>query len=108
MVRQVEPEEVAGRIASGQPVHLLDVRQAWEHEMRALPASQLIPPGELSARAGEIRPGSEALLLVYCHHGIRSLSAAALLEHLGHRNVDSLAGGIDAWSCRVDSRIPRY
>ncbi len=108
MVRQIDPKDLAGRMTDGKSIHLLDVRQPWEHEMAALPASQLIPLSELSARAGEIQPAVDALLVVYCHHGIRSLSAAALLEQLGHPNVVSLAGGIDAWSRLIDPRIPRY
>jgi rhodanese-related sulfurtransferase len=47
-------------------------------------------------------------VVVYCHHGLRSLSGAALLQNLGYRNVVSLAGGIDAWSLHVDPRLPRY
>jgi adenylyltransferase/sulfurtransferase len=95
-------------MSEGKPVHLLDVRQRWEHELAALPGSQLIPLGELAAGAGEIAVPAKALLVVYCHHGIRSLSAAALLEELGFQDVYSLAGGIDAWSSTVDPQVPRY
>ena len=56
----------------------------------------------------EIPRPDGALLVVYCHHGIRSLRGAAFLEHAGFSNVVSLAGGIDAWSCVVDSTVPRY
>ena len=34
-------------------------------------------------------------------------SAAYLIGH-GMTNVQSLAGGIDAWSCEVDQTLPRY
>ena len=44
----------------------------------------------------------------YCHHGVRSLDAAAYLIGHGMTNVKSLAGGIDAWSCEVDASVPRY
>jgi rhodanese-related sulfurtransferase len=87
---------------------LLDVRQAWEHELAALPDSLLIPLDELLARVGEISPAPDALVVVYCHHGVRSLHGAALLQAMGHRHVASLAGGIDAWSREVDARVPRY
>jgi rhodanese-related sulfurtransferase len=39
---------------------------------------------------------------------VRSLSAAEYLRRLGHADVCSLAGGIDAWSCAVDPTLPRY
>jgi rhodanese-related sulfurtransferase len=61
-----------------------------------------------SVVAKEIRPPDDALLVVYCHHGIRSLSGAAILEQHGFANVVSLAGGIDAWSLHIDPKVPRY
>jgi adenylyltransferase/sulfurtransferase len=108
MVRQIAPRELARRMANDHSVYLLDVRQPWEHETAALPGSILIPLGELAARAGEVMPGPGELLVVYCHHGVRSLSAASLLERLGHGNVASLAGGIDAWSLEADPSVLRY
>jgi adenylyltransferase/sulfurtransferase len=108
MVRQIEPRSLMNRMTEGKPVHLLDVRKLWEHKAAALPNSQLIPLSELHARAREVQPHADALLVVYCHHGIRSLSAATLLEHLGFNDVVSLAGAIDAWSCLVDPQVPRY
>ena len=108
MVRQINVRQLADHLAAGQPVCLLDVRQPWEHETAALPDSQLIPLGELSRRADEIQPPVDAQVVVYCHHGIRSLSGAAILEQRGFANVVSLAGGIDAWSLVVDPKVPRY
>jgi rhodanese-related sulfurtransferase len=108
VVQQIAVRRLAAHMANGHRVHLLDVRQPWEHAAAALPDSQLIPLNEIAARADEIRPPDGALLVVYCHHGLRSLSAAALLERLGFPNVVSLAGGLDAWSCEVDPGVPRY
>jgi adenylyltransferase/sulfurtransferase len=108
VVRQIRALELAARLAAGEPVYLLDVRQPWEHETAALPGSVLIPLDELVGRADEVRPPEGALVVVYCHHGIRSLSAAALLEQMGIPQPLSLAGGIDAWSNQVDASVPRY
>src|SRR5437764_10531553 len=108
MVRQISVRQLAERLAAGEPVYLLDVRQPWEHETAALPGSRLIPLNELPARAGEVDPPDGAAVVVYCHHGVRSLSGAALLERLGFRDVASLAGGIAAWSRFVDPAVPRY
>lgn len=108
MVQQIRVQELAARIQAGEPIVLLDVRQPWEHELAALPNSTLIPLGELPVRADEFQPPEDAMVVVYCHHGIRSLSGAALLEQRGLRRVASLAGGIDAWSLLVDKAIPRY
>ena len=108
MIQQIHPRELAAKRKAGEAVHLLDVRQQWEHETAALPDSQLIPLDQLMARAAEIQPPEGALLVVYCHHGIRSLSAAAFLQQEGLANVASLAGGIDAWSQQIDPAVPRY
>jgi adenylyltransferase/sulfurtransferase len=108
LVQQIDVRELAARMRAGEAVWLLDVRQPWEHEIARLPESVLIPLPELTARVGEVRPPAGALLVVYCHHGIRSLSAGAFLERAGFSQVVSLAGGIDAWSAEVDVGVPRY
>jgi adenylyltransferase/sulfurtransferase len=108
MIRQLKVQELSAMLAANEPVYLLDVRQPWEHDLAALPNSTLVPLDQLDGRAAEIQPTEYAMIVVYCHHGIRSLSGAALLQRLGHENVASLAGGIDAWSLHVDPKVPRY
>jgi adenylyltransferase/sulfurtransferase len=95
-------------LSSGQSICLVDVRQPWEHELVHLPGDVLVPLDQLVDRADEIEPPPGALVVAYCHHGIRSLNAAALLERLGHARVASLAGGIDRWSIEIDPSLPRY
>ncbi len=107
MVAQIHPTELKRMLDAGAPVLLLDVRQPEEHAFCSLPGSVLIPLGELNRRANEVDPG-DALVVVYCHHGIRSLSGAAILQRAGFANVASLTGGIDLWSELVDPRVPRY
>src|SRR5437588_341970 len=98
MVAQITPQQLAGKLAAGEPVYLLDVRQPDEHAFAALPDSTLIPLGELANRTAEVEPPRGALVVVYCHHGVRSLTGAAVLEQAGMGPAASLAGGIDAWS----------
>ena len=108
MIPQISVQQLAEKIAAAEPVHLLDVRQPEEHAIAALPGSTLIPLGELAERIHEIEPLAGALLVVYCHHGIRSLSGVHLLQQAGIGPVASLAGGIDAWSRQIDPAVPRY
>jgi adenylyltransferase/sulfurtransferase len=108
MPREIAVRQLADRLAAGEPLYLLDVRQPWEHETASLPGSKLIPLNQLAARLGEVSPPPGVPLVVYCHHGVRSLSAAAGLERLGFSDVCSLAGGIDAWSVEIDPSVPRY
>jgi rhodanese-related sulfurtransferase len=108
LVREISVEQLAERLRSNDRVVLLDVRQQWEYETAKLANSILLPLPELASRASEIEVPSGAALIVYCHHGIRSRSAAELLERLGFKEVYSVAGGIDAWSSRIDPGVPLY
>jgi rhodanese-related sulfurtransferase len=46
-------------------------------------------------------------VIVYCHHGARSLQAARFLRQRGI-DARSLKGGLDRWSLTVDPNTPRY
>lgn len=107
MIPQIQPAEVKRLLESGENVTLLDVRQPEENAFCSLPGSVLIPLGELSARVVEVE-ATDDLVVVYCHHGIRSISGAAILAAAGLPNVASMKGGIDRWSLDVDSAVPRY
>ncbi len=108
MFSQLSPHEVDARLKSSTPPLLLDVRQPEEHQFAALPSSVLIPLGELFLRADELEEWKNADVVVYCHHGIRSLNAIGQLRHLGFQKLHNLAGGIDRWSTELDASVPRY
>jgi rhodanese-related sulfurtransferase len=108
MIPQIHPIDLKRKLDGGEPVYLLDVRNPDEHAHCRLPGSVLIPLGELPSRVEEVEPPEGALVVVYCHHGVRSLSGAAILRQAGHPDVASLSGGIDAWSELVDPTVPRY
>jgi rhodanese-related sulfurtransferase len=108
MAQEITPRELAKLLENGHAIRLIDVRQAWENKLIQLPDSLHIPLNELPLRATEIPTEANTLVVVYCHHGVRSLSAVAYLQQLGFHHVRSLAGGIDAWSCEVDPTVSRY
>ena len=101
------PELAPARFRELDPglVQIVDVRQPWEHALARLPGSRLIPLGELADRAGELDP--EQPVATYCHRGIRSRFALAILLDLGFKDLAHLTGGIDAYS-HLDSTVPRY
>jgi rhodanese-related sulfurtransferase len=105
---EIRAEELAARLQAGEPVYLLDVRQPEEHAYCRLPGSVLIPLPELTTRVGEVQPPAGALVVVYCHHGVRSLTGTRILRHAGLADAVSLAGGIEEWSLRIDPSVPRY
>jgi rhodanese-related sulfurtransferase len=100
---QLAPQ--AFKVLDPSVVQILDVREAWEHDLARIPGAIHIPLGELAARVGELDPLRP--LAAYCHHGVRSLSALRFLKGLGFSDLAHLSGGIDAYS-RMDPSIPRY
>ena len=105
-IPEVDARALAGELADGTPLVLLDVREPWEADVAAIDGSVLIPLGELGERMGELDPA--ASVVVYCHLGVRSEYAARMLASAGFTDVRNLAGGIDAWSREVDERVVRY
>lgn len=106
MIPQIQPTELKRALDANLRVVLLDVRQPDEYAICALPDSILIPLGELAERVDEV-PDDGTPVVVYCHHGVRSLTGAAILRNAGLEAL-SLAGGIDRWSLSVDPSVPRY
>ena len=91
----------------GLAFHLLDVRTDEEVEFCALPGALHIPMNLSPLRHNEL-PDDGLPLVVYCHHGIRSLHTAMYLADIGFDELYNLQGGIDAWSLQIDARVPRY
>jgi rhodanese-related sulfurtransferase len=104
---EITPQQLAEKLRRGEGIFLLDVRHEWEHQLARLPDQAVIPLHELPARLDEVgAPGVP--IVCYCHHGVRSLSAAAILRQAGYEGALSLAGGIDLWSRVIDPSVPRY
>jgi rhodanese-related sulfurtransferase len=86
---------------------LLDVREPWEYATAQIAGSKSMPMGEIPSRAfQELDP--EAHIVTVCHSGVRSINVAVWMRNQGFEKVQSLAGGIDAWSREVDPAVPRY
>jgi rhodanese-related sulfurtransferase len=107
VVVQLQPEAVAERLrARPNEVILLDVREPDERETALIEPSMHIPMNDVPERKAEIPRDRE--IIVYCHGGTRSAMIAGYLEREGFSHVANLAGGIDAWSRKVDPAVPRY
>jgi len=103
---EISPELVSEMSEAGENLILLDVREDWEWEKAHLEGAIHIPLDELPARIAELDPRSE--IIVYCHHGDRSIDGCLCLWEQGFRKIRSLTGGIEAWSELVDPSVPRY
>ncbi len=85
---------------------LLDVREPHEVAICQINGSIHIPLGELGQRYENLP--RDATIIIYCHHGGRSLRAAKFLREKGFENATNMKGSIDAWSKEIDPSIPRY
>lgn len=106
---EVTVQDVKQRLDARAPLVLIDVRETHEHQTCRISAAKLIPLGEMPDRLEELRSLAETGPLVcHCHHGGRSLRAAAFLRSAGIEDVKSMFGGIDEWSAAIDPSVPRY
>ena len=109
MTLEISAAEVKRRLDAGEKLHLIDVREPHEFAIAKIANSELIPmrqiPGELQSLEAK---ADSAPLVVYCHHGVRSMMAIGGLRMMGFKKLHNLSGGIDAWSVKVDATVPRY
>ncbi len=100
-------------VERGEPIAVLDVREDEERALCAIPlppavADLHVPMGQVPGRLDALRAAAgTAPLVVYCHHGMRSMTVARWLSARGVADVHNLEGGIDAWS-DIDSTVRRY
>jgi rhodanese-related sulfurtransferase len=92
----------------GADLKLIDVRDPDEYEHCRLAGAELIPLPTITTDAQAKLPDKDAEIIVYCHHGMRSLQAVEQLRAMGYANARSMAGGIDKWSQEIDSTVRRY
>jgi adenylyltransferase/sulfurtransferase len=105
---EVHPDQVKQSLDAREDLLLLDVRRLNEWHTAKIEGATLIPLHELDSRAAELASWKDRPIAVYCHHGVRSLNATAILRKHGFTRARSVAGGIDAWSQIIDPGVPRY
>src|SRR5579863_7538224 len=105
---EITPVEVKGLLDRGFPLRLIDVREPAEHDICHIEGASLIPMRTVPDHLAELDDDSETEVIVFCHHGVRSLSVVDWLRRQGLANCRSMSGGIDLWSLQVDPSVPRY
>lgn len=109
-MQQIAVTDVQRWLGDSRPALLLDVREPWEFELAAIRVADAttlnLPMNQVPQRLAELDPAQPILCI--CHHGVRSAQVVAFLERSGYDSVYNLAGGIDAWSTKVDPAVPRY
>lgn len=88
----------AQQLINSQKTHILDVRTVQEYEtLGHIPHSILCPVDWVISVVASL-PDDETPLLVYCEHGVRSVSAASLITQAGRKSVFNLTKGLSHWS----------
>lgn len=101
-VRSIDCKELKNKLDAGAALHLFDVRGEKERATASISAAKPLDDKALLGVA------KDAFIVLHCHHGVRSRSAAEQLVQDGYKNVFNLTGGIDAWSVAVDPSVARY
>jgi rhodanese-related sulfurtransferase len=107
MEYEISPEEVKAKLDRQDTFTMLDVREPWEFETANIAGARLMPMGEVPSRAHQELDPDEHVVVI-CHHGVRSMNVTVWLRQQGFENVQSMRGGIDAWSRSVDRAVPKY
>ncbi len=103
---EIGVEEAKKWLDSENPPFLLDVREDFETEVCQISGSHHIPMREVPAAIDALprdRP-----ILVYCHHGQRSLMVTQFLRGKGLEKATNLTGGIHSWAEICESQMTRY
>ncbi len=104
-VRQLSPPALKGWLDDGKTVALFDVRTSEERAIASIPGAVHLDD---AGRRTLAELPKDTVIVLHCHHGMRSQQAAEQIVAEGYTNVFNLSGGIDAWSQTVDSGVPRY
>jgi molybdopterin/thiamine biosynthesis adenylyltransferase/rhodanese-related sulfurtransferase len=102
----ITPKELQQRLAQGNHIRIIDVREPHEWEISHIEGAQLIPLGSLAEHMNELDSADEIVL--QCKTGGRSARALDLLRTAGFRKLKNLKGGINAWAREVDPSLPTY
>ena len=104
-IPEIQVQELKRRLDAGEDIFVLDVREPHEYKICNL-GGYLIPLGDLPRRVHEL--DTARTIVAHCKMGGRSAKAVDFLHKAGFKNVVNLAGGINAWSEKVDPKVPKY
>ena len=110
-IPEIDVNQLAIRLAEADSsLQLIDVREKEEVAIVHLENFMILPLSEFASWSESILTSLDpaAETIVICHHGMRSAQLCQWLLTKGFNNVKNVTGGIDAYSCLVDSTLPRY
>lgn len=104
-VKQLSVTELKKWMDEGKTFELFDVRGEDERKLAKIDRAVMLD-GEGEKRLASL--DKKTPIVFQCHHGMRSRNAAERVLREGFTNVYNLEGGIEAWSQKIDPKVPRY
>ena len=102
--RDITPEELSRKIAAGEDILLVDVREPHEWNAGHIEGALHIPMNQVPQRLAEIPKDRDVVMI--CRSGSRSGHVQQhLLGAQGYTRVKNLMGGMQRWSREVDPKI---
>lgn len=107
---EITPEAVAQwiHLPREQRPRLIDCREADELAICQIAGNEWFPLGIFPSAGARLTADASRGVVVYCHHGMRSLRGASILRALGVENAFSMKGGIEAWAELIEPEMARY
>ncbi len=107
-MKEISPTEAAVLLDTHSSMRLIDCREEDEYAICYIERAELMPLSSWPSLVHEKLPDKDQTILIYCHHGMRSMSAVETLTRMGYTDVYNLSGGIDRWTVEIDPEMNRY
>jgi|SRR6185312_1283086 rhodanese-related sulfurtransferase len=100
-MQRISVQEVNERLAKGELLNLVDVREPAEHAEFNI-GGLTIPLGKIQQmEVDQLESLKNQELICYCRSGNRSGQACQILNMLGFTNTKNLEGGMLAWKEKI-------
>jgi len=97
-MKEITAKEVAERMAKGEKLYLIDVREVAEVQEGHIPGIEHIPLGLVEFRMQDLN--KQTPYIIICRSGGRSSQATTFLQSYGY-DVTNMSGGMLAWEGEV-------
>lgn len=104
-VKPLAAAELKKWMDEGKKFELFDVRTDEERDIAKVDRARAL---DVEGEKALMALSKDTPIVFMCHHGMRSRNAAERVLREGFTQVFNLEGGIDAWSQKIDSKVPRY